>query len=109
LGFEHGVRVHRHPGHAPRPQPHDAQHDEPVVEERHVDRKAHRDRVHGPRRLEQQRAVDAVPPEQTARAITPRRRHLEAGEHFPVADEPGHEGTAYTLKRISRTSPSATS
>ena len=75
-------------------------------------------RVHRPRRPQQQRPVDA----RRARAAPdPLARdggcHLQRGQHLAVPQQPPVDATsatgravdAHTLKRISRTSPSATS
>ena len=93
-----------------------AHHAEVSVAERHVDREPHADRVHGPGRAQQQRALDAVTPEQAAPPGPAGASDLQAGQHLAVpAAKPRHgdlgapSGPRQTLKRISRTSPSATS
>ena len=83
---EHGPARRRRRGSAGR-----AQHDE-VAGRRSATSigEAHAERVHRPGRPEQQRAVDAVAAEQAPPA---RRRvvgHLEAGQHLPVPEQPGH-------------------
>jgi len=60
------------------------------VAERHVDGEAHAQRVHRARGTYQQRAVDAVPPEQASPTLVARLCQLEAGQNLTIPKQPCH-------------------
>src|SRR5664279_2900314 len=104
LGLDHERGAPHERRQPPRSQRRDAEHHAVRVAERHVDREPHADRVHLPALAEHERTGEVVATEQAAGALASRAGHLGRREHFAVTDQPHR----YTLKRISSTSPSAT-
>ena len=70
--------------------PHDPEDAQVGVAERHVYGKAHAQRVHRAGGPYQERAVNAVPPEQASPTFLAQLSQLEAGQNLAIPKQPCH-------------------
>jgi hypothetical protein len=78
------------PRHTVARHAHDPEDAQVRVAERHVYGESHAQRVYRASRAYQQRAVDAVPPEQAPPPFLARLGELEAGQDFAISKQPCH-------------------
>ena len=90
FGLHHPRRLGHRQADAVAAHPHDLDDDAAVVDERHVEREAHPDRVDPPARPQHERTLEMIPRQQTPASGAAVGRDLCGGQHTRFAHQPAH-------------------